>query len=57
MKNILFLIVGLMMGTMVSVAFAKYESGTNDAASVVGYGKTSAGVLVSILVDSSGNIQ
>ena len=57
MKNITFMIVGFILGTMISVAVAKYESGTNDAPAVVGYGKTSAGVLVSILVDSNGNIQ
>ena len=45
-----------MLAITISVAFAKYESGSNDAASVVGYGKYN-GAIVPILVDSSGVLQ
>lgn len=56
-KNISFILLGFLIGTFVSVSFAKYESGTNDAPSVVGYGKTAAGVLVAIKVASDGTLQ
>ena len=57
MKNFIFILIGFILGTVVSVSYAKYESGTNDAPSVVGYGKTSGGVLVGIKVSSTGVIQ
>lgn len=56
MKNITFMIVGFILGTVISVAVAKYESGTNDAMSVVGYGYNGS-TLVPILVDGDGLLQ
>lgn len=56
-KNISLVLIGFILGTAISVAQAKYESGTNDAPSVVGYGKTAAGVLVAIKVSSDGTLQ
>lgn len=56
-KNISLILLGILLGTVVSAAYAKYESGTNDAPSVVGYGKTAAGVLVAIKVFSDGTLQ
>lgn len=50
-------IIGLLLGTVVSSAYAKYESGSGDAKSVVGYGKTTSGTLVAIKVDANGNLQ
>ncbi len=56
-KNISLIFLGFILGTMISVSWAKYESGTNDAPSIVGYGKTAAGALVAILVASDGTLQ
>lgn len=53
MKKILLFIFLLLVCTN---SFAKYESGSNDAASTVLYGKTSGGVLVPIKVDGTGKI-
>lgn len=56
-KNILFLMLGFIFGTYVSIASAAYfESKTNDAQPKVGYGKYGT-TIVPILVDSSGSIQ
>jgi len=39
-----------------STAWAKYEAGTNDAASVVLYGKQTNGTLTALKVDSTGSV-
>lgn len=57
MKYITFLIAGFIIGTLVSVSFAKYEASNNDAKPIVGYGKTSSGSIVAILVGSDGSLQ
>lgn len=57
MRSFVFLLIGFFLGTFVSVSLAKYESGTNDAISIVGYGKTAAGALVAILVSADGTLQ
>ncbi len=56
-KNIIYLVVGMMIGAIISPAFAKRESSSVDATSVVGYGKTTGGVLVAIKVSSDGTLQ
>ncbi len=56
-KNIIYLVVGMMIGAIISPAFAKRESSSVDATSVVGYGKTTDGVLVAIKVSSDGTLQ
>lgn len=56
-KNIVFLMVGFVFGTFVSIASAAYfESKTNDAQPKVAYGKYGT-TIVAIKVDSNGNIQ
>lgn len=55
-KNIIYLVVGMMIGAMVSPVFAKRESSSVDATSIVGYGKYN-GVLVPIRVDADGVLQ
>lgn len=54
MKKILFLFLGLFLLTTNS--FAVTESGSNDAQSVVLYGKTDAGALVPVKVASDGSV-
>lgn len=56
-KNIVYLVIGMMIGAIISPVFAKRESSSVDAASVVGYGKTTGGVLVAIKVSSDGTLQ
>ena len=49
------LLIGLLIGTYLNIAYAKYESGSYDAASVVGYGKYS-GTIVTFAVTSDGKL-
>ena len=53
MKRFILILICILVS---SVAYAKFESSSRDAASVVLYGKTSGGVLVPIEVDGSGNV-
>ena len=55
-KNISFIVCGFAIGISIATAFAKYESSSNDAWSVVGYGKNGT-TLVPILVDADGVVQ
>ena len=55
-KNILFILLGIFLGITINTAFAIYESGSGDAASVVGYGSTGS-ALVALSVDSTGQVQ
>lgn len=55
MKIINLLLIAILMFTQ--VAQAKYESNSNDASSVLLYGKTSTGTLTPLLVNSSGSVQ
>lgn len=55
-KNIFFVIIGFALGASLSSAWAVYESGSGDAAPVVGYGYN-GNSLVAIKVDSSGVLQ
>lgn len=55
-KNLSFLVVGFIAGAIITAAYAKVESGSLDARSIVGYGNNS-GVIVPIQVDSQGVVQ
>jgi len=56
-KFIIGLFVGLLMGTIITAALAKYESESKEAASQVGYGKVAAtGAILQFLVDSDGTL-
>lgn len=57
MRSITFMIVGFILGTLVSVSYAKYEASNNDAKPIVGYGKTSSGTIVAIKVGTDGSLQ
>lgn len=55
MRNLIIgIIIGFLAGAA-SIAMAKYESGSNDAESVVAYGNNN-GTIVRLLVDSNGNL-
>jgi hypothetical protein len=56
LKNLSLILIGFLLGTFISTAWAKYESGTNDAISIVGYGKN-GNTLVPLKVDSTGALQ
>ena len=47
------LAVGLIIGTIITFAYAKYESGSEDAKSVVGYGSTGSAIVI-LKTDSNG---
>jgi hypothetical protein len=55
MKFAIGLIAGLVLGTVLSVAYAKYEQMTLDAKSVVGYGKFGTEI-VKIAVTADGTL-
>ena len=61
MQKITLVFLGLMFGAIISLAisdaFAKYESGSEDAQSMVAYGKASNGKIYAISVDADGIIQ
>ncbi len=58
MKNLLIgLFLGLLMGTLITAALAKYESESKEAASQVGYGKVAAtGAIIQLKVASDGTL-
>lgn len=56
MKNIFIgFIAGIILGTAISAAYSKYESGSLDAESIVGYGHGTSGI-VAFKVDSEGKL-
>ena len=55
-RLIMGLIIGFFLGTMVIEAIAKYESSSDDAMSVVGYGVNS-GAIYRIAVDVGGKLE
>jgi len=57
MKNITMILVGFILGTIISTASAAlFESGTRDARPIVGYGKYN-GTIVAIKVGTDGSLQ
>jgi len=56
-RFIIGLVLGVLMGTFITAAIAKYESSSADAGSEVGYGKVAVtGVLIPFLVDADGTL-
>jgi len=56
MKRIKLFIIIIVLLTVVSIAYAKYESGSNDAISILGYGYNSS-LIVPLQVDATGVLQ
>ena len=56
-KHILWLFIGLILGTAISViASSKYESRSIDAQSIVGYGSNGT-IIIPMLVDDTGRVK